>query len=223
MADFLKLIERLVGLAFISLLKLHSMKNLLYVLGLSTVFFACTTNQTVVLIPAQKTVELDYPEYDIYAAQLRNKSLNGLGIAVFSKDKNEQVRGFGLGPKSGSQVMIERESKLVIKNNANSASKLVIEVTPKDRSALKVKGEAVSFTLENTSSKSIPLLIPSVMNPNLSPQSKSRVTLKIGQEILFKHKGKRYVLLTVDESIAKDLSLDIPRLLEARKKELGLK
>ena len=60
------------------------------------------------------------------------------------------------------------------------------------------------------------------MNPNLSPDSMSGVTLKMGQEILFKERGKKYVLLTVDESIQKGDILDVAKLLPERKKELGL-
>ena len=59
----------------------------------------------------------------------------------------------------------------------------------------------VSFTLRNNSAKSIPLIIPSVMKPNLSPNSNSGVTLKMGQEILFRSNGKKRILLVVDETI----------------------
>lgn len=48
----------------------------------------------------------------------------------------------------------------------------------------------VNFTLRNETEKSIPLRIPEVMNPNLSPMSNSGVTLKVGQEIYFYPKGK---------------------------------
>ncbi len=66
---------------------------------------------------------------------------------------------------------------------------------------VKSQPSKVSFTLRNASDSSIPLLIPGVMNPNLSPNSDSGVTLKIGQEILFRKNLKTRVLLVVDESI----------------------
>lgn len=77
----------------------------------------------------------------------------------------------------------------------------------------------VSFTLHNTTAKSIPLIIPNVMNPNLSPFSKSGVTLAIGQEILFKYKGKKQVLLTVSKENSA-VTLDVAKLIQQRKKEL---
>ena len=44
---------------------------------------------------------------------------------------------------------------------------------------------AVPFTLRNNSLKSIPLKIPGVMNPNLSPMSNSGVDLAEGQKVYF--------------------------------------
>lgn len=80
--------------------------------------------------------------------------------------------------------------------------------------------EAVNFTLQNTTVKSIPLWIPSVMNPNLSPLSKSGVTLKVGQKIYFRHKLKRRLLLEVVAE-NKGQTLNVAKLIRQRKKELG--
>ena len=82
--------------------------------------------------------------------------------------------------------------------------------------------KSISFTLRNTSLKSVPLKIPNVMNPNLYPLSNSGVTLKIGQEIFFSHKRKRYLLLKVTGE-EEGKTLDVPKLIRERKKELGLK
>ncbi len=83
--------------------------------------------------------------------------------------------------------------------------------------------EKISFFLTNISSESIPLLIPSVMNPNLSPNSSSAVVLSIGQQVYFKNKGKKYILIEVDSSIKKGDKIEVSELLKKRKKELGLK
>ncbi len=77
----------------------------------------------------------------------------------------------------------------------------------------------VEFTLRNNSMKSIPLMIPGVMNPNLSPVSNSGVRLKVGQKILFRYKGKKRTLLVVDESLA-DAVLDVSKLLKEKKQEI---
>lgn len=79
----------------------------------------------------------------------------------------------------------------------------------------------VSFQLINNSVKSIPLIIPGVMNPNLSPFSNSGVSLKPGQKIYFKKKMKRYLLLEVDETY-RDKKVDVANLIKKRNKELEL-
>ena len=84
----------------------------------------------------------------------------------------------------------------------------------------------IHFTFHNGSLKSIPLVIPSVMNPNLSPMSNSGISLDVGQKVYFYPSGKskkREVLFTVDESFKQDQILEIDAMIEKRKKELNLK
>ena len=83
------------------------------------------------------------------------------------------------------------------------------------------KIEYVSFTLENTSTSEIKLFIPGVMNPNLSPKGKSGVTLKIGQEILFKYNRKKQTLLVANKTL-KGMVLNVEKLMKERQKEIDL-
>lgn len=76
--------------------------------------------------------------------------------------------------------------------------------------------------LRNESLKSIPLVIPQVMNPNLSPMSNSGVTLAEGQEIFFLDNRKRYLLLEVGPELEGD-TLIVNDLIEKRRQELGIK
>jgi hypothetical protein len=69
---------------------------------------------------------------------------------------------------------------------------------------------------------SIPLVIPGVMNPNLSPLSDSGVTLGYGQKVFFKEKRKSYLLFEVDDTFQNGDRLEIQDLIKARKKELGI-
>lgn len=83
---------------------------------------------------------------------------------------------------------------------------------------------SISFTLANETQKSIPLQIPGVMNPNLSPMSTSGVSLKIGQEIYFFPKGKsifkkKELLLTVTADL-EGKTLKVNELIKKRIKEL---
>ncbi len=91
-------------------------------------------------------------------------------------------------------------------------------ILPSD-SSIEITEKYVNFTLRNGSLKDIPLIIPGVMNPNLNPMGNSGVSLKVGQEILFKYKGKRRVLLVVDESL-EGKTLEVQKLIKEKKKEI---
>ena len=83
--------------------------------------------------------------------------------------------------------------------------------------------QSINFTFHNGSLKSIPLVIPSVMNPNLNPLSNSGISLNVGQNVYFYPSvtsKKRALLFTVDDSFQQDQVLEIDAMIEKRKKEL---
>ena len=188
---------------------------------------ACATNSTLVKIPANQSIEVattDYPKVII-----KNKSLRQIAVKVVDNKSQAFISGFGLGGKGKANVPIAINGQLVLQNNSNKPSKarVVFKESTPDRKTVNTTIPAntkkyITFTLANKTAKSIPLIIPNVMNPNLSPFSKSGVDLKIGQEILFRAKGKKYVLLTVDNSIADGAILNVANLLKEKRKELGL-
>lgn len=196
------------------------MKNILVIIIL-VVLSACATSSSVVKVPANERVVVDGLNYDMSRVSLKNKSLKTVGVAVVNDD-GEQIRGFGLGPTGKADIMVESEYKLYIQNKNGDQVTISYDVSEESRAVLELSDNYISFTLRNNSAKSIPLIIPTVMNPNLSPNSNSGVDLKIGQQILFKSNGKKYVLLTVDNNIKGGDVLDVSELIRVRKKELGI-
>lgn len=197
------------------------MKNLF----LLTIFLCANLSlscQSVVDIPAGETIELKYTEFEYTDVQLKNKSMKPIEVSVLSNDSEKQLRSFGLAKLAKEEVMVESTSTLILKNKNDSSVAIKLSTSQSARPVTAYSNKKVNFSLRNSSSSSIPLIIPTVMNPNLSPDSMSGVTLKMGQEILFKVRGRKYVLLTVDENIQKGDILDVAKLLSERKKELGL-
>jgi len=83
------------------------------------------------------------------------------------------------------------------------------------------KSQAIPMTFHNGSLKSIPLNIPGIMNPNLSPLSDSGVTLETGQKVFYfpnGKKGKKELLFEVDNTFRKDTILQIDELIKQKKK-----
>ena len=77
---------------------------------------------------------------------------------------------------------------------------------------------AVPFVLQNKTLKAIPLIIPGVMNPNLSPLSQSNVDLAVGQKIFFEKDGKKVLLLEVTEAL-QGQKVNVAKLLKSRAKK----
>lgn len=197
------------------------MKYLL-ILGLIPMFYSCTSQKSLLSIPDNQRIEIDYPNYKLFQATLTNRSSKDLKVSVLSKQNQEQIRGFGLEGRATAEVMVETENKLMLTNQNNSSLRVALKVRPISQPLSVSTEETISFILKNNSSEVIPLFIPDVMNPNLEPFSESKVQLKIGQEILFRLKAKKYVLLKVSKAIKTGAKIDISKRLQKRKQELGL-
>jgi len=188
-----------------------------------SVFSYVVAQKSSLEIEPKASVAFDYPNYDMYELQLKNNTGKGIEVKVQNKATGEFVRGFGLGPLGKVEVMVEKDNQLLLTNASSKMGRVVVTVLDTNAKwPVKTSSNAISFKLINKSAKSVPLIIPNVMSPNLSPFSTSGVDLKIGQELLFKNKGKKYVLLTVDETIKEGQEIDVNQLLKDRKKELGL-
>ena len=85
------------------------------------------------------------------------------------------------------------------------------------------KAQNIPMTFHNGSFTTIPLIIPGVMNPNLSPKSNSGVSLDVGQKVYFFPNGKkknRELLFIVASNWKKDTILQIDKIIKQRKSEL---
>jgi hypothetical protein len=81
--------------------------------------------------------------------------------------------------------------------------------------------KSINFTFHNGSLQSIPLVIPTVMNPNLSPMSNSGISLDIGQVVYYfpdGPKSKKEVLFVVTEDFQNGQVFEIDELIAEKKK-----
>jgi hypothetical protein len=175
------------------------MKTALFLITLT--WFTVAHGQSIVEIPADSRVTIGYPDSEDAALALKNKSSQGIDIATVNKVSGVQISGFGLGPFGKATVAVGPLDLLELSNTSEEAVRLSYEITKAVKNEAGEDERYISFTLRNETLKSIPLVIPGVMNPNLSPQSNSGVRLKIGQEIKYKKGGRAHLLLVVDDSI----------------------
>ena len=166
-----------------------------------------------------QSVQLDFVDYELYGLKLKNNSSAEIEVSIMSRITEKQLRGFGLSPKATVQeVVVESDSYALFKNLSDSTATFLVEASPKTNESVSVK-DGVGFTLRNTTLKSIPLIIPSVMNPNLSPKSNSRVYLRYGQQVFLNKGMNRKLLLTVDETIREGALIDVDSIIRLRDNE----
>lgn len=214
---------------------------------LFVVFASCSAQKLNISINGNDQYKADDVKFENYNATLRSMMGSNVDVAVVSAKTGEQVSGFGLGRKA--TIFVGEGNILVLKNNSDRKVKISAEIVevvkqsektytqappappaapsppataeaPTAPEVQKMETKYITFTLENKTLKSIPLIIPTVMNPNLSPLSKSGVSLKVGQEILFKFRGKRRVLLTVSEEIKDGDIIEVSEILKQRKQQI---
>ena len=194
-----------------------------FLTALFTIASASASITETIEIAPMKTVKLDYDTYAGQSVKIMNRSNKQVDIAAIDAETGKQVKGFGLAQQASNVLMIDEGLVLTLRNN--TASVLLVELkivkTPKPPRAS--NDVYITFTMRNSSARSIPLIIPGVMNPNLSPFSTSGVSLKIGQKVLFKHKGRKELLFVVDDRISNGEKVDIAALLKQRKAELNTK
>jgi hypothetical protein len=194
-----------------------------YLLLLQFLLFSFLSfSQSITLyIPPNSSIELDDNNYDlngldIFGLKIKNKSLSTIGVRVENKITGEFTSGFGLGPLGKEGIVISKGDVVIFSNNTQKSVKLKTTyfIPQEENNFISKETESISFTLNNSSLKSIPLIIPNVMNPNLSPLSNSGVDLKIGQEIFFKNKGKKILLLRVSDKIKEGEIIDVNQLIK---------
>ncbi len=166
-----------------------------------------------VQLEGKQQLSLFFHQDAAYAVRLRNKAVSTVNIRVMHRLSGAFIRGFGLAPKGKATVTVEEQEELLLENTAKRQA--TIQYTLK-KNKLKndVAATSIRFELFNSTKTVIPLWIPGVMNPNLSPNSKSSVTLKIGQILYYKSKGKKRVLFEVDERISHDAVIDVAALIQ---------
>ena len=173
------------------------------------IFTGLSAQQGQIQLLGRQSIELDFVDYRFYALKLKNSSSAEIEVSIISRVSNEQVRGFGFAPKSTvEEVLIESDSYALFTNLSDDEALFSIEASPKVAAPV-TESDGVSFTLRNNTLQSIPLVIPSVMNPNLSPKSNSGVYLKYGQKVYLRRGVSKKLILTVDETIREGALIDV--------------
>jgi len=172
--------------------------------------------KSVLVIPAKQVVQVNYPNYKGFMVKMWNKSKYDLGVSAREQDTDSLKKGFGLTKGANASLSIPQHMYLQFENRFLAPIK-VEYIVYKGKPAKKTPGSLTAqrgFYLVNSTAQKIPLRIPGIMNPNLSPFSKSGVDLPLGQEIYLNVKGKDLLIFTVTDTIPKGAKIEVADLID---------
>lgn len=169
------------------------------------------------VIPPKQVVQINYPLYKGFNVKIWNESKFVVGVTARDQVTDSIVKSFGL-EKGGTTLLEVNEGLFLQFENRFLAPIKVAYALRKGSSGKKKSTKPLTpqraFYLENNTAQSLPLRIPGVMNPNLTPFSRSGVDLPNGQKIYLDLKGKKILILTVTDSIPNGARIDVATLIE---------
>jgi len=175
-----------------------------------------STPKSTLFIPPKQVVTIDYPYMKGYQVKIWNKSKLELGISFRDHQTDTLTKGFGLKKGSFETIQIQEKNYLQLENRFIAPLKVEYSIFKAKPGKKKINPtRRAGFYLLNSTAQSLPIIIPGVMNPNLSPFSRSGVDLPWGQKIYLKTPGKNLLILTVSDSIRKGSQIDVADLIDA--------
>tara|TARA_B110001450_G_C17574241_1_gene462111 strand:- start:294 stop:890 length:597 start_codon:yes stop_codon:yes gene_type:complete len=176
-----------------------------------------TLPKSTIIIPPKQVVRIDYPYMKGFSVKIWNESKFELGVSARGHQTDSISKGFGLNKDSFATIQVAEKHYLQLENRF--IAPLEIEYTlfklGSGKKKKTVLDRTVGFYLVNTTAQTLPILIPGIMNPKLTPFSQSGVELPWGQKILLKTPGEDLLLLTVSDTIRKGARIDVADLIDA--------
>lgn len=179
-------------------------------------FFSNVQVQERLEIPAENSIVYVLPEGDYNSVSLHNKSDKELTVQIINLENSKKTGGFGLAAQGKVAVDLNPQKGLrLLNSNTEDVQVLCTAQKRTENTRPQPNLKKIDFTLVNSSAKSIPLIIPNVMNPNLSPFSKSGVRLEVGQKIYLRRGLTRQLIFQVPDTLSDGVQLDISALLKS--------
>ena len=173
--------------------------------------------KSTLIIPPKQVVRVDYPYMKGFSVKLWNKSKFELGVSARNHDNDSLKKGFGLNKGAFATLQVGDQQYLQLENRFITPLKVEYTLfkTGSGKKKKTVAGRRAGFYLVNTTAQTLPILIPGIMNPKLTPFSQSGVELPWGQKIFLKTPGKNLLLMTVTDTIPKGARIDVADLIDA--------
>ena len=191
-------------------------RNLLIILFTPLLIFSQRIETSKILIPPKQIILISYPLLTNYNLKIWNKSKFDLTISTHKQKTDSIIKKFTM--EKGSSALLSISNEMYIQFQNKYLANLKVEYSFQNGPSVKKNKinpltPQRAFYLENNTAQRIPLKIPGVMNPNLSPFSRSGVDLKNGQKIYLDFNGKNILILNVTDSIKHGDRIDVGNLI----------
>lgn len=191
-------------------------RNLLIILFTPLLIYSQRIETSKILIPPKQFFLVSYPLSTNYNLKIWNKSKFDLTISTHEQKTDSIIKKFIM--EKGSSALLSISNEMYIQFQNKYLANLKVEYSFQNgpsvkKNKIKPLTPQRAFYLENNTAQRIPLIIPGVMNPNLSPFSRSGVDLKNGQKIFLDFKGKNILILNVTDSIKHGDRIDVGNLI----------
>ena len=193
------------------------MKRILFIsLFAPVLIFSQRIEVSKILIPPKQIVQINYPLFRYYNLKIWNKSKFDLTISTHNYKNDSIFKKFVMEKGSSALLSISNGMYIQFENKyfANLKVEYIFQNGPSTKkNKIKPLTPQRAFYLENNTAQRIPLRIPGIMNPSLSPFSRSGVNLKNGQKIYLDFNGKNILILNVTDSIKHGDRIDVGNLI----------
>ena len=193
------------------------MKRTLFIILLTPLLiFSQRIETSKILIPPKQIVQIYYPLFRDYNLKIWNKSKFDLITTTHNYKTDSILKKIKIEKGSSALLSISNDVYIQFRNKylTNLKVEYAFQNGPSiEKSKTKLLTPQRAFYLENNTAQRIPLRIPGIMNPNLSPFSRSGVNLKNGQKIYLDINGKNILILKVTDSIKHGDRIDIATLI----------
>lgn len=194
------------------------MKKLILYFFLSIYFaFGQKDIRSQLIIPPKQVVQIDYPLFKGFNVKIWNQSKFTVGVSTKDKLTDSILKSFNLEKKNNTLLEVSKDMYLQFENQfivPLKISYIIRKGSFLEQKSFESLTPQRAFYLENNTAQSLSLSIPGVVNPKLSPFSRSGVNLPNGQKIYLNFKGDKILILTVTDSITHGTRIDVAYLIE---------
>ena len=194
------------------------MKKLIIYFFLSISFaFGQKDTRSQLIIPPKQVIQIDYPFFMGFHVKIWNQSKFTVGVSTKDKLTDSILKSFNLEKKNNTLLEVSKDMYLQFENQfivPLKISYIIRKGSFLEKKSFESLTPQRAFYLENNTAQSLPLSIPGVVSPKLSPFSRSGVNLPNGQKIYLNFKGDKILILTVTDSIAHGTRIDVAYLIE---------